>query len=166
MRDMTGSWLSGPGAALPGPDDPQAHPGEAMGLPGSGVGSLAGTGRRLGALTLDWLMALGVAGAVLGDGLGGRSTSTLLVWALVGVVSVGLFAFTPGQFVLGLRVVPVPTPAQAGAGAVVRLDAAVGLLRALVRQLLLALVIPGVAMDRDGRGLQDRLTSTAVLRVR
>ena len=40
----------------------------------------------------------------------------------------------------------------------------VGLGRALVRGLLIALVIPPLFTDSDLRGLQDRLTETAVVR--
>ena len=40
----------------------------------------------------------------------------------------------------------------------------VGLGRALVRGLLIALVIPPLITDTDLRGLQDRLTNTAVVR--
>jgi uncharacterized RDD family membrane protein YckC len=36
--------------------------------------------------------------------------------------------------------------------------------RALLRTFLLVLLIPAVIWDRDGRGLHDRLTDTAVVR--
>jgi acyl dehydratase len=36
--------------------------------------------------------------------------------------------------------------------------------RAIARGLLLALAIPALFVDADGRGLHDRLTSTAVVR--
>ena len=36
--------------------------------------------------------------------------------------------------------------------------------RALVRTALLCLLVPAVVFDRDGRGLHDRLTDTAVVR--
>jgi hypothetical protein len=40
----------------------------------------------------------------------------------------------------------------------------VGLGRAVVRSLLIALVVPPLFADSDGRGLQDRFTATAVVR--
>jgi hypothetical protein len=40
----------------------------------------------------------------------------------------------------------------------------VGSGRAAARGLLIALVIPALFIDGDGRGIQDRLTATAVAR--
>ncbi|MCW2751582.1 MAG: putative rane protein, partial [Aeromicrobium sp.] len=37
-------------------------------------------------------------------------------------------------------------------------------LRAVVRTAMLCLLVPAVIFDRDGRGLHDRLTDTAVVR--
>ena len=71
---------------------------------------------------------------------------------MLGAVSVRLFGFTPGQFVLGLVVVPTDGRMHVGFG------------RALVRGLLIALVIPPLITDTDLRGLQDRVTNTAVVR--
>jgi uncharacterized RDD family membrane protein YckC len=159
---MTGSWLGGDASLPPTSDAPQAHRGELLGLPADGPGALPGLGRRVAALSVDWVLALLVAGALPGP----RSSVTLVLWALVGVVAVSLFAFTPGQYLLGIRVVAVPGPREAARGAVVSPALAVGWRRSLVRSLLLALVIPGVLADRDGRGLHDRLSSTAVVRTR
>ena len=65
------------------------------------------------------------------------------------MVSVRLFGFTPGQFALGLMVVPVDNRLHVGTG------------RAIVRGLLIALVIPPLFTDSDGRGLQDRDATAA-----
>lgn len=162
MPRTTGSWLGGGASLPPTSDEPQSYPGQLMGLPAGGPGALPGLGRRAAALTVDWLMALAVAGVLPGA----RSTTTLVVWVLVGAVTVALFAFTPGQLALGLRVVAVPAPAQAARGVVVSPAVAVGWRRALVRSLLLAVAIPAIIMDRDGRGLHDRLSSTALVRSR
>jgi hypothetical protein len=40
----------------------------------------------------------------------------------------------------------------------------VGTGRAAVRGLLIALVLPALFTDSDGRGIQDRFTATAVVR--
>jgi hypothetical protein len=40
----------------------------------------------------------------------------------------------------------------------------VGLGRAAVRGVLIALVIPALFVDVDGRGMQDRVTGTALVR--
>jgi hypothetical protein len=42
-------------------EQPQGYPGETLGLPEHGSGSLANMGRRLAALLVDWLMAYGIA---------------------------------------------------------------------------------------------------------
>jgi uncharacterized RDD family membrane protein YckC len=112
-------------------------------------------GRRLAALLIDWLIAGGLAVLVLGPGaILNQATSTLqlVVWLLLGVVSVRLFAFTPGQLAVGLQVAAVDG----------RLP--VGVFRLLARGLLIFLVVPPLFTDSDGRGLQDRVTGTAVVR--
>jgi hypothetical protein len=43
-------------------------------------------------------------------------------------------------------------------------DVAVDPWRALVRTALLVLLVPALVFDRDGRGMHDRLTDTAVVR--
>lgn len=120
---------------------------------------MAGMGRRLAALMVDWLIAVGLTGLLPAAGLapGGflltseGQTVVLGVWIVVGAASVRLFGFTPGQYVLGLRVASVDHRLNVGLG------------RALARGLLIALVIPALFTDADGRGIQDRLTATAVL---
>lgn len=150
------SWLSGPEPAETG-----EYPGQRFGLPRAGSGSLAGFGRRLLALTADWLVAYGLAGLGVAAGLVSQAmlpTAVLVIWLLLGMVAVRLYGFTPGQFVCGLRVAGI------NGTAAVDQRATVGLGRALGRGLLIALVIPALFTDGDGRGLQDRATRTAVLR--
>ncbi|CAM3171378.1 hypothetical protein BST27_13635 [Mycobacterium intermedium] len=134
------------------PDD---YPGKSLGLPQAGPGSLAGMGRRLGALVIDWLIAYGLAALAYSFGvvpMAALSTAVLVVWLVLGVVSVRLFGFTPGQMVLGLQVGSVNHRVPVGIG------------RLLARGLLIALVVPPLFTDADGRGVQDRLTGTAVVR--
>lgn len=121
-------------------------------LPRSGVGSLVGLPRRVVALCVDWFVAMGIA-ALLVHG-GAVATVTLAVWFVIGLATVAVFGFTPGQFFLGTRVVRVD--AHCG----------VGFARALVRQVLLVFVIPGLFTDSDGRGMHDRATGTALVRMR
>ena len=151
MSREIGSWLSGPQSL--GSND--GSPGQRLGLPSDGPGSLAGLGRRMAALLVDWLIAYGLAGLVLAAGLVSTSflaTAVLLIWFFLGVVSVRLFGFTSGQYLLGLRVASVDNRLHVGSG------------RAIVRGLLIALVIPALFTDSDGRGFSDRLTATAVVR--
>jgi len=129
--------------------------GESLGLPPSGPRSLAGFGRRLLALLVDWLIAYGLAALGMSLGwwaLATLSTAVLVIWLVIGAVSVRLFGFTPGQLALGLMVISVDDRLHVGIG------------RAVVRGLLIALVVPPLFTDSDGRGLQDRITATAVIR--
>lgn len=151
MAGEIGSWLSGPESLRP----EGAYPGERLGLPAEGPGSIARLGRRAAAIAIDWLIAYGLAG--LGLTLGVLSMRTLsaavlAIWFVLGVVAVRLYGFTPGQYALGLRVASVDNRQHVGVG------------RAAVRGLLTALVIPALFTDSDGRGFQDKLTATAVVR--
>ena len=132
-----------------------SYPGDNLGLPESGPGSLAPMGRRLVALLIDWLISYGLALLALGVGVISKatlSTAILVIWFLLGVVAVRLFGFTPGQLALGLQVAAVDGRVPIGLG------------RLAVRGLLIALVVPPLFTDSDGRGLQDRVTGTAVVR--
>ena len=151
MAGEIGSWLSGPESLGSG----DGYPGERLGLPESGTGSLARMGRRVSALLADWLIGYGLAALGMSLGLLGTAylgTAVLAVWFVVGVTSVRLFGFTPGQYLLGLRVVSIDNRIHVGTG------------RAMLRGLMIALVIPPLFVDADLRGLQDQLTATAVVR--
>jgi uncharacterized RDD family membrane protein YckC len=157
MPRTFGSWLSGPLPSEAG--DPvegaREYPGQRLGLPQTGPRSLARLGRRIGAVLVDWLIGYGLAALGMSLGLVSMttlSTAVLIVWFVLGVVSLRLFGFTPGQLAFGLMVVPVDGRQHVGIG------------RAMVRGLLIALVIPALVTDSDLRGLQDRATNTAVVR--
>jgi hypothetical protein len=112
-------------------------------------------GRRFAALFVDWLIGYGLAALAMSFGvvsLASLSTAVLIIWFVLGAVSLRLFGFTPGQYALGLTVVPVDGRQHVGFG------------RALVRGLLIAVVIPPLITDADMRGLQDKVTYTAVVR--
>ena len=161
MRDVAGSWLSGPTAGS-GPE--QKFKGENLGLPESGPGSMAPLGVRFGALVVDWFLAYGLVAAVVsvaGPGvLGGDSFAAVsswavpLVWGVIGVVCVWLFAQTPGQAVLGIGTARVDEEER------------VGFLRSLVRVVFIFFLLPPLIQDEDGRGMHDRATGTALIRSR
>jgi uncharacterized RDD family membrane protein YckC len=148
--------MSGPEAGSGSTDQaPNDYPGQRLGLPQDGPRSLARMGRRIAALFVDWLIGYGLAALTMSFGLvsmASLSTAVLIVWFVLGAVSLRLFGFTPGQFALGLMVVPVDGRQHVGFG------------RALVRGALIAVVIPPLITDADMRGLQDKLTKTAVVR--
>jgi uncharacterized RDD family membrane protein YckC len=153
----TGSWLSG-GIGETG-DSNQAWPGERLGLPESGPGSVAGRGLRLVALLLDLvLMALVTSLFVEFDPnrpevMQRFNYASVAVWFVITTLMVAFFGFTAGKALLGLRVV--------------RLDgAAVVGWRAAPRTLLTGLLLPAVLSDADGRGVHDKVLGTVVVRTR
>jgi uncharacterized RDD family membrane protein YckC len=142
-RRWTGSWLSGI-LPLAGAGE---YPGEQFGLPESGTGSVAGLGRRLGALFIDWFLSTVIALAIFHS----RGWSTLAVFAVEVYLLTALTGFTVGKRLLGIRVARVD-------------GRPVGLLWALVRTVLLLAVVPPLITDRDLRGLHDRAANTVVIR--
>lgn len=134
----------------------RAYPGRALGLPESGTGSVAPMGSRIGAFLIDIVLSALAAWWITAPEAP-RNTS-LLVWAVMTMVTVALFGITPGQAALGLRVVPIGpkrSPARTFVG-----------LWAIPRTVLIFLVVPPLLLDANGRGLHDRLCRTAVLRTR
>ena len=150
-RQDVGSWLSGPSSVLP---STQQWRGERLGLPEDGSGSLAGWGRRLLALMIDWfaavlLVRLFVPGVAYGTAASGLVTLGFFLAELS--LFTWLTAASFGQRICGL--------------AVVRLDGQpVGLVRSILRSAQVCLLIPALIWDRDGRGLHDRSIGTALLR--
>jgi uncharacterized RDD family membrane protein YckC len=151
--DRTGSaggWRGGVRSAQADP----GHPGARFGLPATGSGSVAGYGRRLGALFVDWVVALLTVSFVAAVAGWRPSPGNLWPLAAFGVETwllTGLLGLTIGKRLLGLRVV--------------RLDGRpVGPLWALARTALLLVVVPALLWDRDFRGLHDRAANTVVVR--
>jgi uncharacterized RDD family membrane protein YckC len=127
--------------------DRPAYPGEKFGLPEKGPGSVAGMGRRLGALLIDWVICTLIAVAAFHD-----QYWTLAVFAAQDYVLTALTGLTLGKRLTGIRVA--------------RLDGRpVGFLWALVRTVLLLTVVPPLVADRDLRGLHDRAANTVVIRL-
>lgn len=127
------------------------HPGSHLGLPAMGVGSMASFGSRLGAFLLDITLSALVGWLVTAPEP--PRYMSLAVWAVMTVLAVGLFGFTPGQAALGIRVTPTSGKSFVG-------------LWAIPRTALVFLVVPALILDPDGRGVHDRLCRTVVLRMR
>lgn len=156
----TGEWLSALSQPTSDSGERQCWPGEHLGLPESGAGAAVGSGRRFAALVLDLLAASLVTSlfvrpefqdpAVMRD----FNTAAIGAWALLTVIPVAIFGFTPGMGACGARVG--------------RLDGSpfVGVWRALVRGALTFLIIPAAVRNADSRGWHDRLTGTVVVRFR
>ncbi|PFG28358.1 hypothetical membrane protein [Corynebacterium renale] len=157
MSQQKRSWLDGP--QIPSEFDgteESRYPGESLGLPPAGPRSLASVARRAGGVAIDWLIAWIIAGfiAMFTSVLGDVATLTLILFALIGIITGWLFAATPGQMALGMGIARVDAEER------------VGLWRALVRTLLTCVILPAALVDTDGRGMHDRATGTAVLRTR
>ena len=116
----------------------------------------AGWGRRILALFVDWITCLAVveglvAAGVLGGNPNGLGTMALFMLesALFTAVAGGSF----GKLATRLRVVRQDDPAQP-----------VSLLRALVRSVLVALLVPPL-LTFDGRGLHDLAAGTRTAKI-
>lgn len=124
-----------------------SYPGERLGLPESGRGSLAKLGRRIGAIAIDWGCAVLVSIAFFSY----EPLATTLVFVIVQAVFIPTIGGSPGHRILGMRVQRVTGGWP-------------GLWRPLVRSVLLALVIPAVIWDADNRGLHDKAAGTVLVR--
>ncbi|MFW0791742.1 RDD family protein [Gordonia sp. CPCC 205333] len=169
MAREIGSWLSG--TQIGGNPDNE-YQGQDLGLPRRGPGALATGWARCWGLLVDWLMAYGIALIFVREDTFAETirhvgTPQLAVWFVVGVFTITLFGFTPGQFVAGLRVIRVDHgPDLTKSIASGEKSVAVGFIRALMRQLLIVVIVPALLNDYNGRALHDRATGTAVIKTR
>lgn len=115
-------------------------------------------GRRLLALLIDWFIASFSAVAIFGfigvrfppDGIRDQLIINGVFVAEVAIL-LGLVGFSIGKRIMGLRLInPDGRP--------------IGVLRALLRTVLLTLVIPAIVMTDDKRGLHDLAAGSKVIR--
>ena len=155
MANRRGSWLEGPGSARP--VDPDFYPGSRLGVPETGPGSIATTGKRALAFLVDSLLAGLIAGVVKvvtsNPSEGVRGLVGLVVFIVMTAVLLATGGQTIGMRVLSLQLVPIGRLRFPWALAVT------------VRTLLLALLVPALIFDRDGRGWHDKAAATAVVQV-
>jgi len=135
-----------------------SYPGERLGMPEVGSGSIARPGRRIAALFIDYIAATLIATAFLGYDqfalpaqAGLTMFAPMTVFAVLNVLFLPTIGGTPGHRVMGLRIQLV----QGGW---------VGLWRPIIRTLLLIVVIPAVVWDADQRGLHDKAAGTVLVR--
>lgn len=132
----------------------QSWNGQRLGLPASGVGSLAGFGQRVVALALDW--ALSSVAALL---LGMRYASP--------TYNLSVFIFTAALIWLATAATGASLGQHAVGIGVARLTGGrLPLFHSLVRTLVMMLVFPAVITDSDGRGLHDKAVGSAVVKTR
>lgn len=154
-RKDIGSWLEGPGSRS---GAPSAYPGERLGMPREGTGSIARFGRRLVGVVIDWTACQLIAAALFDVPLPFRGVATgsdtlilLAIFALENLLLLSTTGYTLGHRVVGLRVVSLdgrtPRPFQV-----------------LVRTALLCLFLPAMFWDKDGRSLHDKAAGTLIVR--
>lgn len=108
----------------------------------------AQVGRRLIALTLDWLIAVAISAGFLGyEPLATLAVFFTMTWLLVGTVGATIGHRLAG---IGVRRLDLGPP---------------GLGRAAARAAALCLVVPAVVWGVDGRGLHDRWAGTQIVRL-
>lgn len=154
-RKDVGSWLEGPGARTGAGE----YPGERLGMPRGGPGSIGRFGRRLGGVLIDWGIALLIARGLFGvpppfsdpPATQAQGFIVLGVFGVMHLLLVGTLGTTIGHRVVGLRVMSLD-------GGPVRP------LQAIVRTVLLCLALPALVWDRDGRGMHDKVPNTVIVR--
>lgn len=135
-------------------EDAVIYPGQRLGLPESGSGSVATWLSRIAALVIDWVACLLIARLIFNDAVGSGGVGEFAVFGILileGALGTTIAGGSFGQIVMRI--------------AVVRLDGrSVNLLQALIRMVLICLVIPPVVFNRDNRGLHDLAVGTVVIR--
>ena len=134
--------LTAPSAA-----DKAAYPGQRLGLPERGPGSVASMPRRILALFIDWLLSMLIA-----YWLTHSQYWTIAVFAIEVYVLTATTGFTVGKRLVGIRTV------RTNGGLV-------GFGWAAVRTAILLTAIPPLLTDRDLRGMHDRASDTVVVQV-
>lgn len=117
-------------------------------------------GRRLLALLIDWVIAAFSAVALFGftgvrfppDGIRDQLIINGVFVVEVGVL-VGLLGYSIGKRIMSLRLINAD-------------GAPIGILRALLRTVLLSFVIPAIVMTDDKRGLHDLAVGSKVVSAR
>jgi uncharacterized RDD family membrane protein YckC len=115
-------------------------------------------GRRLGAITIDWLASYAIAfaffagGGNFGERVTGSRVPTTLILIAEYAILIALTGASFGHRILRLKVVDfghggLPTIRQA-----------------LIRTGLMAIVITAITYDEDGRGIHERFSQTKLAR--
>lgn len=113
-------------------------------------------GRRLAAITLDWLACYAIIAALSG-GIGQMTPdrSPIILALFFGEVTIltALTGASLGQRIFGLRVVRFSD------------GGTITPLQALIRTFFLVLVVTAVTYDENGRGIHERISKTVLNRI-
>lgn len=131
--------------------EPSRWPGERLGLPDTGPGSVGRLGRRLAALAIDWAAAMLIALLFARYDSLVYSWVTLGIFALMQILFIATIGGSIGHRLVGMRVVPL-------------VGGWVGPWRPIVRTLLLVIVLPALVWDSDQRGFHDKVAGTVLIR--
>ena len=112
-------------------------------------------GRRMLGVLIDWLMSYAIAiGFFVEFGEPSMGAVVFLIFTAQYLLFAALGGATPGPRVVGLKIVRfsdggMPTPLQA-----------------LIRTGLLVLIVTAITFDHNGRGINERLSNTVLIRTR
>jgi uncharacterized RDD family membrane protein YckC len=112
-------------------------------------------GRRMLGVLIDWLMSYAIAiGFFVEFGAPSMGAVIFLVFTAQYLIFAALGGATPGHRIVGLKIVRfsdggMPTPLQA-----------------LIRTGLLVLIITAITFDQNGRGVNERLSNTVLVKTR
>jgi len=132
-------------------------PGERLGLPEVGTRSVGRIGRRIGAIAIDWAIAVVVTMLVAGKDYftltsdPGGQFGILGAFVILQVIAIPAIGGSVGHRLCGLHIVTLRGTHP-------------GLWRPIVRTVLLAFVLPAVVWDSDQRGFHDKIAGTMLLR--
>lgn len=131
-----------------------SYPGQSIGLPESGRGSLASWWSRIGAMIGDWAASMIVATLFFGPGVltesGWRSFMILAVYFVEASILTTVTGSSFGQLIARIGVVRVN-------------GEPLGLWRPTVRTALKCLVIPMIVIGAERRAMNDMLLGTVVV---
>lgn len=111
-------------------------------------------GRRLAAITLDWLACYAIVAAIsggIGQMSGFKPEVLLLFFAQVWVLT-ALTGSSLGQRIFGLKVVRFID------------GGSITPLQALIRTFFLVLIVTAITYDENGRGIHERISKTVLTR--
>lgn len=112
-------------------------------------------GRRMLGVLIDWLMSYAIAiGFFVEFGEPSMGAVVFLIFTAQYLLFAALGGATPGHRVVGLKIVRfsdggMPTPLQA-----------------LIRTGLLVLIVTAITFDHNGRGINERLSNTVLVKTR
>lgn len=135
-------------------EDHDLYPGESLGLPQAGRGSLASWLARVGAMIGDWAASMVVAIALFGmDVMTGSGWKSFMILAVYFVQASLLTIFAGGSF--GQLIARI---------GIVRVDGSpLGWWRPIVRTALKCLVIPALVVGAERRAITDLVLGTVVV---